>query len=89
MSDITIPDAARVAAVSAVNRRMDVHGETRLGYLVYEAIAAAAPLIAAKALREAAEAVHPFHPVGGHTPVTRGGLYDWLRDRADRIERGE
>ena len=52
-------------------------------------IEAVAPLIAAKALREAAEVAHPYHPVAGYTLVTRDSLYDWLRARADRIERGE
>lgn len=43
----------------------------------------------AEALREAARDVHPFYPQGGHATVTRGGLHQWLNDRAARIEKGE
>ena len=87
MPDINIPDAAVEAAAEVIgdwdglpNRPEAWRHDART------LLKAAAPHIAAQALREAAEAVHPFHPVGGHTPVTRDGLYDWLRDRADQIE---
>lgn len=60
--------------------------DTAVEAAVESAIEVAAPLIAAEALREAAKVAHPFHPVGGYIPVTRDGLYDWLRARADQIE---
>ena len=47
------------------------------------ALEAAAPAIAAKALRDASDAL-----VMGHKP-DGVSAWQWLRDRADRIERGE
>ena len=48
-----------------------------------KALEAAAPAIAAKALRDASDAL-----VMGHKP-DGVSAWQWLRDRADRIERGE
>lgn len=62
------------------------------------AVAAARPLIAAEALRDAAEAVPPGPHPNGCLAVScgecarryeRDRLREWLSDRADRIERGE
>ena len=99
MPDVTIPDAAVEAAARAAYEEGFLRHvrRTRFGFTWDEisdeareswrqVVIAAAPHIAAQALRDAAEAIHPFRPVGGHTPVTRDGLYDWLRDRADQIE---
>ena len=47
--------------------------------------------VRAETLREAAKGVHPFAPDQGGRDhkVTRGDVYDWLLERADRIEQGE
>lgn len=54
-------------------------------HLVELALEAAAPLIASQALREAASAPIPRAALN----TRNNGLRQWLRARADRIERGE
>ena len=79
MTDITIPDAAMEAAAHAM---FEVTGEPDWTAMeIRQVVEAAAPHIAAQALRDAAEA---FYGPGG--PRGEVGPAVWLKRRADRIE---
>ena len=78
MPDITIPDAAMEAAAHAM---FEVTGEPDWTAMeIRQVVEAAAPYIAAQALRDAAD--DPPLRLSGHSgiSITR------LRDRADQIE---
>ena len=81
MPDITIPDAAVEAAARAAYEEGFLRHvrRTRLGF-TWDDISDEAR----ESWRQVVIAAAPH--IAGHTPVTRDGLYDWLRDRADQIE---
>ena len=79
MPDITIPEAALEAAYHKWRRIDPIIGTGDVRLIV----AAAAPYIAAQALRDAAEA---FYGPGG--PRGEVGPAVWLKRRADQIEAG-
>ena len=96
MTDSTIPDAAVEAAARAAYEEGFLRHvrRTRLGFTWddisdeareswRQVVIAAAPHIAAQALRDAAEA---FYGLGG--PRGEVGPAVWLKRRADRIEAG-
>ena len=79
--DLVTDAMVEAAAKELYEQWVSRDNETRMFARI--ALEAAAPAIAAKALRDASDAL-----VMGHKP-DGVSAWQWLRDRADRIERGE
>ena len=87
--DMVTRGALEARAWGVVSKHGEWTNEETQQQCARDIIEAVAPLIAAQALREAAEVAHPFRPTAGYTLVTRDSLYDWLRARAAAIEGGK